>query len=79
MRAYIVVCFLLVNSFAMPAAAWWADEHRSIAIIADNHLSDHARKQIEQILGDASLDKFPIGRIPSSLKRDGLILNVGTI
>jgi len=50
--------FLLFILFSTPCFAWWDDEHRVIAIIADNHLSDHTRKQIEQILGDTSLDKI---------------------
>ena len=55
MRPYIVASVLIMNAVAMPAAAWWDDEHRAVAMIADKHLSNEARQQIKQLLGDSSL------------------------
>ena len=56
MRCFKAVCLLLVIFLSMPANAWWANEHRVVAIIADKHLSDQARNEIRRILGDSSLE-----------------------
>ena len=49
---------LLLCVFCGSANAWWSDEHRMVAIIADTHLSDQARIQVRRILGDASLKEI---------------------
>ena len=48
---FIVQC----SAFAAVAAAWWDDEHRTIAYIAERYLTDHSRQQIDQLIGDGSL------------------------
>jgi len=57
MERFKVGCLLLCF-FCGSASAWWADEHRMVAIIADKHLSDHSRSQIKRILGDVSLEEI---------------------
>lgn len=49
---------LLLSFFCGSASAWWADEHRVVAIIADKHLSDQARIEVRRILGDVSLEEI---------------------
>lgn len=60
MNVYFITIGLILNLFATPAFAWWDDEHRTIAIIADNHLSTDARKQLEQLVGDNSLAELAL-------------------
>jgi len=48
---------LLLCVFCGSANAWWADEHRVVAIIADKHLSDQVRIEVRRILGDVSLEE----------------------
>jgi hypothetical protein len=57
MGSFKATCLLLAICFSMPANAWWADEHRVVAIIADKHLSDQARIEVRRILGDVSLEE----------------------
>ena len=51
-------CLLLLCFLCSSADAWWADEHRIVAIIADRHLTDQARVEVQKILGDANLEEI---------------------
>ena len=50
------VIFLFVAFFyATPVLAWWEKEHQVVAIIAENNLSEAARKQVNLLLDGESL------------------------
>ncbi len=56
--SYVGIC--LISIYAAPAMSWWDDEHRTIAIIAENHLSKDTRKQLDQLVGDSSLEELSL-------------------
>jgi hypothetical protein len=41
--------------FSLPAGAWWEKEHQVVAIIAEDNLSEAARKQVNLLLDGESL------------------------
>jgi hypothetical protein len=50
LAAILVICI-----FSLPANAWWEKEHKVVAIIAENNLSEHAKQQVRQLLDGNSL------------------------
>jgi hypothetical protein len=51
----LLLVLMLIELTATPAVAWWSDEHRTIALIAEAHLTDQSRQQIKKMAGDKSL------------------------
>jgi hypothetical protein len=50
-----LTAILTVCLFCMPGHAWWEKEHQVVAIIAENNLSEVARKQVNLLLDGKSL------------------------
>lgn len=55
-RIFIASILLLCGS--LPAAAWGPNGHRIVGQIAENHLTDAARKGISDLVGRASLTQI---------------------
>ena len=53
--ARIVIASILLLGGSLPAAAWGPNGHRIVGQIAENHLTDAARKGISDLIGRASL------------------------
>ncbi len=66
MRILIASVFLLC--WAPPVAAWGPNGHRIVGQIAENHLTDAARKGIAELVGRASLAQ--IGTWADEIKSD---------
>lgn len=60
MKVNLIARALILSLFTSPAFAWWDDEHRTIAVIAENHLATETRKQLEQLVGDSSLAELSL-------------------
>jgi len=52
--------------FALPAAAWFAEGHEIVAIIAADSLTPTARSHLGQILGVAAVLAFPTVHVEGS-------------
>ena len=54
-RILFASIILLLSSWPAPATAWGPNGHRIVGRIAENHLTDAARKGIAELVGRASL------------------------
>lgn len=50
-----LILSLIVLFFSLQANAWWEKEHQVVAIIAENNLSEAARKEVNLLLDGESL------------------------
>lgn len=53
--ARIAIASIFLLGVSLPAAAWGPNGHRIVGQIAENHLTDAARKGISELIGRASL------------------------
>ena len=53
--ARILIASILLSGWSLPALAWGPNGHRIVGEIAENHLTDAARKGIAELVGRASL------------------------
>lgn len=54
-RILLASIVLLLSAWPSPATAWGPNGHRIVGLIAENHLTDAARKGISELVGRASL------------------------
>ncbi|MYH18867.1 MAG: S1/P1 nuclease [Gemmatimonadetes bacterium] len=67
-NARIAIASILLLCGSLPAAAWGPNGHRIVGQIAENHLTDAARKGISELVGRASLAQ--IGTWADEIKSD---------
>ncbi|MXZ75443.1 MAG: S1/P1 nuclease [Gemmatimonadetes bacterium] len=67
-NARIAIASILLLCGSLPAAAWGPNGHRIVGQIAENHLTDAARKGISDLVGRASLAQ--IGTWADEIKSD---------
>ncbi|MBC7475654.1 MAG: S1/P1 nuclease [Candidatus Sericytochromatia bacterium] len=53
-KIILSIVLLLVVSSSKPAMAWWESGHQTVAIIAENHLTNNAKNKINEILGNST-------------------------
>ncbi|MCY3712131.1 MAG: S1/P1 nuclease [Gemmatimonadetes bacterium] len=67
-NARIAIASILLLCGSLPTAAWGPNGHRIVGQIAENHLTDAARKGISELVGRASLAQ--IGTWADEIKSD---------
>jgi len=63
-----VIFLFVIFFYSTPVLAWWEKEHQVVAIIAENNLSEAARKQVNLLLDGESLSA--ISSWADSIKSD---------
>jgi hypothetical protein len=52
----LAIAFLLIVCVPLPARGWGCEAHETIALLADKHLTAHARKMVYELLEAAPVD-----------------------